>query len=738
MELVAGYVDHIIFQNRENWYTVLELVSGMGRVTCVGSLPGVSEGMDIELEGDYSDHPSYGRQFKAVRFAEKEPEDESSIERYLGSGAVKGVGAALAARIVGRFGKDAFRIIEEEPERLVEVKGISERKAQEISRQVEEKRSLRSAMLFLQQFGVSPSLAQKIYAAYGDELYSILRQNPYRLADDVAGVGFLIADGIAEKAGIAKDSDFRIRSGIIYCLRQAAGNGHTYLPQDILIRHACDLLHIPDENIEKNIMDLGIERRIVLKRDGEHGGSGVRVYLSSYYNMEANIARMLMALCEPVDVSGEHVRACIDRIEKATGIVLAAQQRRAVEAAAENGVLVITGGPGTGKTTTINSVIHYFDIEGMDFMLAAPTGRAAKRLSEATGYEAATIHRMLELGADESAGFGRDEDSPIEADAVIIDETSMVDLPLMNALLKAVARGTRLILAGDADQLPSVGPGRVLGDIIDSAAVPVVKLTEIFRQAKESDIIVNAHRINRGEIPALDNKSRDFFFLKRYNADQVVNVTLQLVLEKMPGYVGAGPMDIQVLTPTRKGLLGVERLNAVLQHYLNPESPGKAQKERANGVFREGDKVMQIKNNYQLAWTVRGRHGIVVESGTGVFNGDVGVIRVIDSYAHIVTVEFDEGHVVEYPFTGLDELELAYAVTIHKSQGSEYPAVVIPLMAGPRPLMNRNLLYTAVTRARKCVTIVGDDRVFAQMVENGREQQRFCGLCDRLTEFGGL
>lgn len=730
MERISGYVDHIIYQNSDNGYTVLELMTGETMTTCVGTLMGLTDGMNVELEGEYTEHPSYGRQFKAAHFTEKEPEDEQAIERYLGSGAIKGVGAALAARIVRRFGKETFRIIEEEPERLAEIKGISERKAQEISVQVEEKRSLRSAMLFLQQYGISLNLSVKIYNTYGEEIYSILQKNPYRLADDIEGVGFRIADEIASKVGIRTDSDFRIRSGLIYCLQQASGEGHTYLPQELLISRASELLGVPSEGIEKNMMDLAMERRLVMKRADDQ----VHVYATVFYNMEANVAHMLKMLNVPMGISEAHVYKCIRHIEQATGIELAEHQKQAVVAAAREGVLVITGGPGTGKTTTIDSIIHYFDLEGLDFMLAAPTGRAAKRMSETTGYEARTIHRMLELGGEESVGFGRDESNPLEADAIIIDEMSMVDLPLMNSLLKAVIPGTRLILVGDVNQLPSVGPGRVLKDIITSEQVPVVELTEIFRQAKESDIIVNAHRINRGEEVTLDNKSMDFFFLKRYDADQIINVTLQLVLQKMPKFVEASPMDIQVLTPMRRGLLGVERLNTVLQHYLNPPDVSKAEKERPNGIFREGDKVMQTKNNYQLQWEVRSRYGIPIEKGMGVFNGDMGIIRIIDSFAQSLTVEFEEGRMVEYPFGAIDELELAYAITIHKSQGSEYPAVVIPLLSGPRPLMNRNLLYTAVTRARKCVTLVGDDRVFEQMIGNVQEQQRYCGLRERLLE----
>ncbi len=732
MEKVTGYIDSFIFRNEENGYCVLSLVTDDGELTCVGTLQGVTEGMNVEFSGNFTEHPSYGRQFKAESYEEKEPEDEFAIERYLGSGAVKGVGAALAARIVRKFGRDTFRIIEEEPERLAEIKGISERKAQEIAAQAEEKREMRQAMIFLQQFGITLTLAAKVYKAYGPQIYTIIRENPYRLADDIQGVGFKIADEIAGRAGIRADSDFRIRSGILYALLQASQDGHTYLPQEILTQKAAELLGIEPDLISGHYMDLAISRKIVLK---ERNGS-VQVYTSYYYNMEHNTAFMLHELnvCREETMAG--LDAAITAIEQHASVTLDELQKKAVCEAAQNGLLIITGGPGTGKTTTINSIIRLFEMEGLDFMLAAPTGRAAKRMSETTGYEARTIHRMLELngGVEGSAGFERNESNPLEADAVIIDEMSMVDISLMHSLLKAVAPPTRLILVGDISQLPSVGPGSVLKDMIDSGAYRVVRLTKIFRQASQSDIIVNAHKINRGEPVELNNKSRDFFFLKRYDAEKITNVVLQLVVQKMPKYVDASMYDIQVLTPMRKGLLGVDRLNIVLQQYLNPPSPKKQEKERGNTVFREGDKVMQIKNNYQLEWEIKNRYGIAVERGMGVFNGDMGIIRSIRDITELMTVEFDEGRIVEYPFKLLEELELAYAVTIHKSQGSEYPAVVIPLLNGPKMLMNRNLLYTAVTRARKCVTLVGDERTFFDMAENVSEQKRYCGLKDRILD----
>ena len=732
MEKLAGYVEHIIYRNADNGYTVLNLVSGEEEITCVGIFSAIAEGENIEASGDYTDHPTYGKQFKVESFEEKAPEDEEAIERYLGSGAIRGIGLALAARIVRRFKVDTFRIIEEEPERLAEVKGISERKAMEIADQVNEKRDLRQAMIFLQQYGITMNLAVKVYQQYGQEVYGIIRENPYRLADDIEGVGFRTADEIAVRVGIRMDSDFRIRSGILYVLLQASTEGHTYLPEEELTRRTGQLLEVGEEQIEKQYMDLAIERKIIMKQ----GENQTQIYAASFYYMEANTATMLKQLNVSYDVPDLEIEERVRRIEKQTGMKLDEHQMTAVKEAVRNGLLIITGGPGTGKTTTINTIIKYFEMEGLDIFLAAPTGRAAKRMSETTGFEARTIHRMLELngGVDGAAGFERNEQNPLETDVVIIDEMSMVDISLMHALLKAVAVGTRLILVGDVNQLPSVGPGSVLRDIIRSHECNVVMLTKIFRQASTSDIIVNAHKINQGEEVTLDNKSMDFFFLKRYDADVIISVVLQLIKQKLPKFVDATPYDIQVLTPMRKGLLGVERLNGILQRYLNPPSPQKREKEHGDILFREGDKIMQTRNNYQLEWEIRTKYGLSVDKGTGVFNGDMGIVREINDFPETMTVEFDEGRMVEYPYKLLDELELAYAITIHKSQGSEYPAVVIPLLSGPSMLMNRNLLYTAVTRARKCVTLVGNEVTFAQMVQNTSQQKRYSGLCDRLKE----
>ena len=646
-----------------------------------------------------------------------------------------------------KFKEDTFRIIEEEPERLAEIKGISERKAREISLQVEEKRDMRQAMLYLQKYGISITLAVRIYQHYGQSVYRVIEEDPYQLADHVSGIGFKTADEIAAKVGIHTDSDCRIRSGIFYTLLQSVGEGHVYMRQEVLLRRASLLLGVEIMDMERYLQDLAMEKRIVLKkescarRDGISGhgdGSELRIYASRYYYLELNTAKMLHDLNVHAQTAKDAAAVRLRAIEENTGLALDSLQRTAVMEAAGNGITIVTGGPGTGKTTTINAMIHFFEGEGMDILLAAPTGRAAKRMTEATGYEAQTIHRLLEVNGNPeeegSAGFQRDAENPLEADVIIIDEMSMVDLPLMHALLSAVVPGMRLILVGDVNQLPSVGPGSVLKDIIRSGCFPVVMLTKIFRQAGESDIVVNAHKINRGEEVVLDNQSRDFFFLKRQEPDVIISVLLTLIQKKLPKYVDAGSYDIQVLTPMRKGLLGVERLNRILQEYLNPPDKSKQEKEAGERIFREGDKVMQIKNNYQLEWEIKTRYGMTVDKGLGIFNGDMGIIRQINTYEETVTVEYDEKRLVKYPYSLLEELELAYAITIHKAQGSEYPAVVIPLLKGPRQLYNRNLLYTAVTRARRCVTLVGSDAVFQDMVRNADEQARNTSLAERICE----
>lgn len=738
METISGYVEHIIFQNSENGYTVLNLMTASEEVTCVGMCKGLSQGENITAQGEYTEHPVYGRQFRLSGFQVTAPKDSVSMERYLASGAVKGVGAALAARIVKKFGDDTFRIIEEEPERLAEVKGISEGKAREIAVQMEEKKDLRDAMVYLQQYGISNALAVRIYETYRLELYSVLRENPYRLAEDISGVGFKMADELAAKIGIHTDSDYRIRSGILYTLSDAVGEGHCYLPVNTLVERAHILLGVAQENIRQQMDNLMMDKKLVIK--------GECVYAPSYYYAEMNCAVMLrelnvsMAEADNLPSQDEAVRKQLERLAADLNMELDELQLQAVFQCIRNGIFILSGGPGTGKTTIINMIIRYFEACRLDILLAAPTGRAAKRMTEATGFEARTIHRMLELNSalsdedSQKVRFERNEDNPLEADVIIIDEMSMVDIRLFQALLKAVIPGTRLILVGDVNQLPSVGPGQVLRDLIESEAFPMVKLQKIFRQAEKSDIIVNAHRINNGQQIALDNKSRDFFMLERNDVNVIYKHLILLIRDKLPGYVQAAPFDIQVLTPMRKGALGCETLNRILQEYLNPPDGRKKEHAAGDTVYREGDKVMQVRNNYQLEWEVVSRYGIPVDSGTGIFNGDMGRILAINEAASILTVEYDEQKRVNYPFALLEELELSYAVTIHKSQGSEYPAVILPLLSGPKMLFNRNLLYTAVTRARNCVTILGSSGTVRGMIENVSENRRYTALNQRIRE----
>lgn len=750
---IKGYVEKIIYTNSDNGHTILDVSLTSDEIkrlqgecpdyaddideemVCVGTLHLINAGEYVVFNGDFTVHQTYGLQFKVTSYEESRPEDMDSIERYLGSGAIKGVGPALAARIVRHFKMDTFRVIEENPEELSQVKGISNRMAMEIADQVAEKKGMRNAMLFLGKLGIGMNLAVKIYKEYGEKVYEIIENNPYKLADDMEGVGFKIADEIARNSGMELDSPFRIKSGILYALSAAVSAGHTYYPMDALIEEAGRLLGVFIAEPEEILTDLMIDRKVMV-RDVD----GIKaVYLYSVYHTELAIAHRLFALKFEDMPDEKAFDKDLHSIEKEENITLESMQREAVRASAGSGIVVITGGPGTGKTTTINTIIRYFERKGMDIMLAAPTGRAAKRMTEATGHEAQTIHRMLELSgilSDEisNASFERNETNPLETDVVIIDEMSMVDIFLMNSLLKAIADGTRLILVGDANQLPSVGPGNVLKDIIASGCFNTVRLAKIFRQEEAGDIVVNAHKINEGELFEIGPSSRDFPFIRRADANAIINALVTLVKVKLPAYTDCSPNDVQVLTPTRKGSLGVERLNTVLQQFLNPPSNSKVEKEIGSIIFREGDKVMQIKNNYKIPWEIRGRNGIPIETGMGVFNGDMGIVDNINLYLSEMTVRFDEERYVTYTFKETDELEHAYAVTVHKSQGSEYPAVVLPLLDGPRMLMNRNILYTAVTRARKCICIVGSEQTFYNMISNENEQKRFSSLDIRIKE----
>ena len=744
-----GYVEHIIYRNEENTYTVFEVQCEDGLLTCTGFPPAISEGESCLVAGETVRHAVYGEQFKVQTYRVIPPENAQAMLRYLASGAVKGIGQALAARIVKKFGDDTLRIMDEEPERLAEIKGISERKAREIAAVVSEKRELRDAMLFLQQYGVTNRVALKIWKTYGEQMYAVLKENPYQLAEDIGGIGFATADEIASRAGISAQSEFRIRSGLLYALSMSLAEGSSYLPREVLMRKAAELLRVPEELIDIQLDNLIVERRVKTRLKSDQ----VQIYSLTAWREEQQIARMLSELeGEPVRLGGRDPEEVLKELEAEEDLSLDPLQREAVLMAAEHAVLIVSGGPGTGKTTTINTIIRYLKKENLEVLLAAPTGRAAKRMTEATGYEAMTIHRLLgvhavrkdednsEFGLGDRDGdiaysyFEKNRDNPLETDAVIIDEMSMVDMHLFCSLLKAVMPGTRLILVGDVNQLPSVGPGRVLQDLIESGVFRTVMLTKIFRQAMESDIITNAHRILNGEAPKMGNDSRDFFFLERDNAPVIYKHTVELMRDKLPKYLHCDTGEIQVLTPMRKGALGVSRLNEVLQSVLNPPADGKREIQRQDVTFREGDKVMQTRNNYQIEWEIRGNYGMKVESGNGVFNGDCGVIRSIDTRAEIVEVCFDEEKIVEYPFSDLEDLEPAYAVTVHKSQGSEYPAVILPLLSGPAGLFNRNLLYTAVTRARDCVVILGSRQAVAAMTANVRENRRYTGLKERINE----
>lgn len=751
-----GIVSKIIYKNEGNQYIVFAVETEDGEdETFVGYLTGIEEGMYILARGEYVDHPSYNLQFKVSEYEIKMPDNLVSMERYLGSGAIKGIGEIMAKKITKKFGMDTFRIMEEEPERLAEIKGISERKANEIGVQFIEKQAMREALMFLSEYGISPNLSVKIFNEYGQKMYQIIKRNPYQIAEDITGVGFKIADAIAAKVGIGMQSDFRVRAAILYTLNQAIGLGHIYVPEHLVISWTSQLLAksnsveinsyqenpfaIAEEVIETQLMNLQVEGKVIFRERNQKR----IIYLSNYYHKELDAARMLLEAKSFIKISDKDIDRRIEKIEKKEKITLDEEQKEAVRQAASQGILVITGGPGTGKTTTINAIIKYFENEDVELLLGAPTGRAAKRMTEATGYQAQTIHRMLELngGMVDDTGnsrvrFERNASNPLEADVIIIDEMSMVDLSLMHALLLAIIPGTHLILVGDENQLPSVGAGNILKDIIRSQCIPIVSLKKIFRQEEGSAIVENAHKINRGEPIRMDNKCKDFFYLPRTNIKEIEKEVGLLLTKKLPKYVECASKEIQVLTPMRNGELGVGNLNIVLQKVLNPPNHQKKEKELYNGtIFREGDKVMQIRNNYKLAWTIYSKKGrFKVEEGVGVFNGDMGIIKEIDSYNEEVVVLLDDEKEVRYPYNMLDELELSYAITIHKSQGSEYPAVVIPLFSGPRVLMNRNLLYTAVTRAKQCVVIVGNGMLVENMIQNNDEQKRYSSLDLRIQE----
>ncbi len=737
MEQIEGIVENIIYQNKDTGYTVLELSTGKELLTSVGSFNSISVGENICVKGEYVNHPLYGKQLKAISFKASIPNDIVSLERYLSSGAIKGVGPSIAHKIIQTFKDDTKRVIEEEPELLSKIKGISGKKAQDIAYQFEEKRDLRDAMIFLSQYGINGTLAVKLYKVYEDEIYYIIKQNPYKLSEDVRGIGFKTADEIARKVGIEKDSEFRIKSAVEYILYLNAEKGNTYMKVMDLFNETKFLLDIEIENdyFETLLSNMVIDRRIKIEHSTD-------VYLNYYYKVEAEVAKRLLSINASVaDLNYE--KSTVEDFEKffkEKNILLDEMQLLFIKKSIENGVSILTGGPGTGKTTTINGIIQFFGAKNLKISLAAPTGRAAKRMSETTGYEAKTIHRLLEVNGvvDDKDGsshgeFLRNEENPLETDVVIVDEMSMVDISLFNSLLKAIPLNCRLVMVGDIDQLPSVGPGNVLHDIIASEKFSTVKLEKIFRQAMESDIVKNAHKVNNGEKIKLDNKSSDFFFIEESDAMHITARIWRLLSQKLPKYVDAKTSDIQVITPMKKGNLGTYKLNEDLQRALNPKAINKKEYELPNGkILREHDKVMQNKNDYKLDWIIKGMYDIPIETGKGVFNGDIGEVIEIDKLNKKVEVLYDENRYVKYDFTDLDEIELAYAITIHKSQGSEYPAIVIPILDVPRLLSNRNLLYTAITRAKKCVVIVGSEKALNYMIQNKNEVRRQTGLCEKL------
>ena len=739
MEVIKGYVDHFLYYNESNTYGVLELDTEDDDVICTGRFPGLTEGETIEVSGEWVDHPTYGVQLKVLNYEIIEPTDILDMERYLASGAIKGIGPSTAKKIIKHFGEDTFRIIEEEPERLSEIKGITERKAISIATQMSERHELRNAVMFMQKYGISNSMAIKLYDEYGSQIKSIILNNPYKLAREVNGIGFKRADEIAAKTGVKLDSEFRIQCGIIHCLKEASTDGHTYLPREELIRSAYELLGVCESDIERQLDELKIERQLIEVKSEDR----LNIYLSEYYQIEKNCAVKLLTLTRYSDrISASELDSEIKSIESELDIELHDLQREAVIKALSEGLFILTGGPGTGKTTTIKSIISGLERRNLRFVLAAPTGRAAKRMSETTGYEASTIHRLLSIkhNPEERADayFEMNEDNPLDVDAVIIDEASMVDIFLFNSLLKAISPGCKLIIVGDSNQLPSVGPGQVLKDMLDSGVCPNVELKYIFRQSNESHIVTYAHMINNGEQIDFTIKYEDFFLLKRDNYEEIRQALLYLICEKLPKHFNTSPMQIQVLTPMKKGALGVWELNRILQECINPPSDKKVELEYGENIFRVGDKVMQTKNNYDMEWDIMSTYGISAQRGKGVFNGDIGIIDHINKPSRLIRITFDDGREAEYSYETLEELELAYAITIHKSQGSEYPVVIMPLLGGPRSLLYRNLLYTGVTRAKDCVVILGSENTVKEMIRCENENRRYTGLAARIGEVEGI
>ena len=738
MEIIEAFADETVFRNEENGYTVLVVKAGKSRVSAVGIMPPIAVGEKLRITGDWTEHPVYGRQIKVQSIKIEKPTTLSGIEKYLSSGMIRGIGPATAKLLIRAFGEETLDVLYSQPEKLLDVPGIGQKRAQMIQESYAEQAQQREAMVFLQSYGVTPALAVKIYKRYGENVRQVITRNPYRLVEDVEGIGFKTADRIAASLGIEQSSEYRLSAGVKYTLSEAtAGAGHCYLPRPELALAARRLLGSDADSIDRTIDSLILSHDIsaqILPCDS--GEEVVALYLPSTYRAESEVARRLREMIDAMpDSMASDLTAQIDELERIEGLAFHSQQRQAIETAVTHGMTVITGGPGTGKTTIIKCIIKLLSVHG-DVALAAPTGRAAKRMSEACGMEAKTLHRLLEYGGEEG-DFARSEDNPLEIDTLIIDEMSMVDIFLMRSLLRALVPGTRLIMVGDADQLPSVGAGNVLRDILDSGVIPSVRLTEIFRQDEKSMIVYNAHRINRGESPRLNAKGSDFFFERAVSPSDAAKRIVTLCSARLPGFLNLDPVrQMQVLSPTKKGECGVWMLNQLLQAEFNPPVSGKHERVRGDTTFREGDKVMQTRNNYQLKWKKDGAIGI--EDGQGVFNGDIGFVTFIDPQEHVMEVQFDDERTATYEGGDVDDLELAYCISVHKSQGSEFPVVIMPAVGGPPMLLTRNLFYTAVTRARRMVMIVGRENAIEQMIANVNTRRRYSALCWRLKQIMDL
>ena len=733
--VIEGIIEEIIFRNDTNGYTVARLNTSDGTITIVGNAAIINLEEMVEIEGDWVYHDRFGEQFSFTTIKTTIPSTLKGIENYLSSGLIPNIGPKTAKNIVERFGLDALDIIQYNPERLKEIPGIGDKKLEKISKAYEEHRELRDIMVYLQQYDITVNNGIKIYKKYGKDTINIISQNPYQLSEDVQGIGFKTADIIAKRMGISEISPFRIEAGLKFTMMNSAGEGHCYLPKEELMTKASKILNVEIDSIEESIRNLALRNNFYIVNEGDTA----LVYYMPYHTAENNVARKIIELSRvdfgelEVDIDKE-----IKKIEGHEEICFGNKQMLAIRESINNGVIIITGGPGTGKTTTINAIIKIYEDLGLNVVLAAPTGRAAKRMTETTGRESQTIHRLLELSfmdMEDEMAFNKDEDSPIDGDVLIIDEASMIDILLMNSLLKAINPGTRVVLVGDVDQLPSVGPGNVLNDLITSGCIKVVMLDEIFRQAEESMIIVNAHRINKGEAPILNEKDKDFFFMTESSTQSTIDTIISLIKDRLPSYYGVDPIkDIQILTPMKKGDVGINSLNKHLQGALNPGNDKRAEKHIGDVIYRIGDKIMQIKNNYKLKWKLM-KDGMEVDEGEGVFNGDLGYITGIDNEENTITVLFDDEKKVEYEFSELDEIKLSYATTVHKAQGSEFPVVIMPIHWGPPMLLTRNLIYTAITRARQLVVLVGETKYLNMMIQNDKIANRYSSLEKKIRDF---